>query len=131
MLFGEETTYTNRITVARRRSELEQRGTEQPANDRQCPPYLTGSVCHTSPVIPRIHLTAEKPVCYPVLERFVSSYIHETALQQGRPHPQTRISTYGGLGLGVLGYSSNNAAIVFGAFAWWSSVKPSRTCFCP
>ena len=30
-----------------------------------------------------------------------------------------KISTYGGLGLGVLGYSSNNAAIVFGAFAWW------------
>ena len=28
-----------------------------------------------------------------------------------------KISTYGGLGLGVLGYSSNNVAIVFGAFA--------------
>ncbi|MGH8553611.1 MAG: hypothetical protein ACRERS_09985 [Methylococcales bacterium] len=30
-----------------------------------------------------------------------------------------KISTYGGLGLGVLGYSNNNATIVFGAFVWW------------
>jgi len=30
-----------------------------------------------------------------------------------------KISTYGGLSLGVLGYSNNNAAIVFGALVWW------------
>jgi len=30
-----------------------------------------------------------------------------------------KISTYGGLGLGVLGYSNNSPAIVLGAFVWW------------
>lgn len=30
-----------------------------------------------------------------------------------------KVSTYGGIALGVLGYSTNEPAIVFGAFVWW------------
>ncbi|MFH0344371.1 MAG: hypothetical protein ACHBNF_20135 [Chromatiales bacterium] len=30
-----------------------------------------------------------------------------------------KISTYGGLGLGLLGYSQSNGAILLGAFVWW------------
>ena len=31
-----------------------------------------------------------------------------------------RISTFGGLGLGVLGYSMTNPLIMLGAFVWWT-----------
>jgi len=31
-----------------------------------------------------------------------------------------RISTFGGIGLGVLGYSMTNSLIMLGAFVWWT-----------
>jgi len=30
-----------------------------------------------------------------------------------------KASTYGGIGLGLLGYSLNTPAVLLGAFAWW------------
>jgi len=31
-----------------------------------------------------------------------------------------KISTFGGIGLGVLGYSMTNSLIMLGAFVWWT-----------
>jgi hypothetical protein len=62
-------------------------------------------------------------VCYPVLKGFVCPYSMKLRfnkdVRNSVAEELKKISTYGGLGLGVLGYSSNNVAIVFGAFAWW------------
>ena len=30
-----------------------------------------------------------------------------------------KVSTYGGIGLGLLGYSTNTPALLLGAFLWW------------
>lgn len=34
-----------------------------------------------------------------------------------------KVSTFGGIGLGVLGYSTNDPLMLFGAFAWWVSCQ--------
>lgn len=34
-----------------------------------------------------------------------------------------KVSTFGGIGLGILGYSMNNPAVLFGAFCWWVSCQ--------
>jgi hypothetical protein len=34
-----------------------------------------------------------------------------------------RISTFGGIGLGVLGYSMTNPLIMLGAFVWWTTCQ--------
>uniref|UniRef100_UPI0039F70AA2 hypothetical protein n=1 Tax=Sulfuriferula sp. GW6 TaxID=3345112 RepID=UPI0039F70AA2 len=31
-----------------------------------------------------------------------------------------KVSTFGGLGIGVLGYSANSPAILLGACGWWA-----------
>jgi len=30
-----------------------------------------------------------------------------------------KVSTFGGIGLGVLGYSTNDPTMLLGAFGWW------------
>lgn len=34
-----------------------------------------------------------------------------------------KVSTFGGIGLGVLGYSTNDPVMLLGAFAWWVSCQ--------
>jgi hypothetical protein len=34
-----------------------------------------------------------------------------------------KVSTFGGIGLGVLGYSTNDPIMLLGAFGWWVSCQ--------
>ena len=40
-----------------------------------------------------------------------------------------KASTYGGIGLGLLGYSLNTPAVLLGAFVWWVVCRSSPMSF--